>query len=198
MWLIVGLGNPGVKYQLTRHNIGFVLVDIMAQNISGHHNFKKDHLSEVMKIKIGSEEVIMAKPQTFMNRSGEAVQALMNFYKIPAEKVLVAHDEVDQVFAGIKFQFGRGHGGHNGIRSVHSLVGHDKYYRLKIGVGRPTIPQMEVADWVLQNFSTAELKQIPKILEHCYLGIESLINNGYQKTASLFNKNLLDEENSEK
>ncbi|MDZ4661746.1 MAG: aminoacyl-tRNA hydrolase [Pseudomonadota bacterium] len=194
MWLIVGLGNPGLKYQLNRHNIGFVLVDIIVENIASTQSFKKNQSSEVIKVKFGNDDVVFAKPQTFMNRSGEAVQALMSFYKTDPDKLLVVQDDIDQPFAGIKFQSGRGHGGHNGIRSIHEQLGTDKYMRLKIGVGRPTIPQMDVADWVLQNFSNEELKHIPKILEHCYLGIESLIKNGYQKTATLFNKNLLDSE----
>ena len=164
----------------------------MVENITDKRSYKKDQSSEVIKLKIDGEDVVFAKPQTFMNRSGEAVQALMSFYKVTPDKILIVQDDIDQPFAGIKFQFGRGHGGHNGIRSIHEQLGNDKYLRLKIGVGRPTVPQMEVADWVLQNFSDEELKHIPKILEHCYLGIESLIKNGYQKTATLFNKNILE------
>lgn len=194
MWLIVGLGNPGVNYQLTRHNIGFVVVDILVENLSGSRNYKKAQSSEVIKLKFAGEDVVFAKPQTFMNRSGEAVQALMSYYKVTPDKIAVIHDDIDQSFASIKFQVGRGHGGHNGIRDIHEKLGVDNYLRLKVGVGRPTIPQMNVADWVLQNFSEDELKHIPKIIEHCYLGLECLIKNGYQKTASLFNKNLLEPE----
>ncbi len=188
MWLVVGLGNPGAKYILTRHNIGFMVLDVLCQQAGGV--WKNEHQAEVLKTSFEGTSVILAKPQTFMNRSGESVQALSHFYKIGPDKIIVAQDEVDLPFGGIKFQHGRSPGGHNGIKSVNEKMGTEKYFRVRIGVGRPTIPQMDVADFVLQNFSKEEQKQVPQILEHCYKGVLSLFASGYEKTASLFNKNI--------
>lgn len=190
MWLVVGLGNPGTKYILTRHNVGFMVLDVLCQQAGG--TWKNEYQAEVIKTNIENHPVILAKPQTFMNRSGDSVQPLASFYKIPPEQIIVAQDEVDLPFGGIKFQIGRSSGGHNGIKSVTERMGTDKYYRLRIGVGRSTIPQMSTADFVLQNFSKEEQKEMPKILEHCYKGILSLIESGYTKTATNFNKNIFE------
>jgi peptidyl-tRNA hydrolase, PTH1 family len=190
MWLVVGLGNPGTKYILTRHNIGFMVLDVLCQQAGG--TWKNEHNADVLKTTFEKTQVILAKPQTFMNRSGESVQPLASFYKIPPENIIVAQDEVDLPFGGIKFQIGRSAGGHNGIKSVTEKLGTDKYYRLRIGVGRPAIPQMDTADFVLQNFSKEEQKQVPQILEHCFKGIMSLFEFGYNKTASLYNKNIFE------
>lgn len=190
MWLVVGLGNPGTKYILNRHNVGFMVADVLCDQANA--KWKDEHKSLVAKTTLEGQNLIIAKPQTFMNRSGEAVLALSQFYKIPLENLVVVHDEIDIPFGSVKFQTGRGHGGQNGVRNIHELLGTDQYCRLKVGVGRPSIPQMNVADWVLQNFSSEDQKQVPKILEHCYKGLVCLFQNGYGKAASLFNKNVLD------
>lgn len=154
MYLIVGLGNPGIRYKLTRHNIGFIVIDALAEHL--RVNLQHDDFNaESGKTKFGEHDVLLVKPQTFMNLSGQSVQALMAYYKIPLENILVIHDEVDLPFAKMKIQKNRSHGGHNGIRDIHEKIGSD-YARLRLGVGRPTHPQMEVADYVLQNFSNEQ------------------------------------------
>lgn len=186
MWLIVGLGNPGNKYLLTRHNIGFMAIDYYLNSI-GNPPEKKEHKSLTYSFSIEGMKVLMAKPQTYMNNSGESVQALCHFYKVPSEKLIVLHDEIEQPFGAIKLQFERGHGGHNGIKDIHEKISTNKYYRFRIGVGRPT-GKMDVASYVLKPFSTEEQKDVPDILERVSDGIESLIFEGFEKTATLVNR----------
>lgn len=130
MKIIVGLGNPGTKYIWTRHNLGFMLIDGMAPN----SKFQKKYKSQIQKTKIEGTPVLLAKPQTFMNLSGQAVREILNFYKIPLEDLLVIHDDKDQVFGKIKFQKSRGDGGHNGIKNIHQELQSPDYCRLKMGV----------------------------------------------------------------
>lgn len=187
MHLIVGLGNPGQKYLMTRHNVGFLAADAVAQEFDASP-YKSQLKAEVTKIQINSNPVIIAKPQTFMNLSGESVIPLLNFYKIDPENMLVIHDEIDLPFNKIKIQQSRGHGGHNGIRSIHALLGHNNYSRIKAGVGRPSHPGQDVASYVLQNFSNEEQQNLPDYLNLLVDAVESFVLNGYQKTATNFNK----------
>ena len=188
MKLIVGLGNPGSKYLLTRHNIGFLGIDALA-SIYGV-SFSTEHKSQTTKIRVGSDLALLVKPQTYMNDSGEAVQSIMAYYKITEENLLVLHDEVDQPFGEIKYQKDRGHGGHNGIRDIHSKIGTKNYTRLRIGVGRPN-GKMDVASFVLQNFSNDEQKDMPLIIDECARSIENFCKEGFELTANKFNRNLL-------
>jgi peptidyl-tRNA hydrolase, PTH1 family len=195
--LIVGLGNPGLRYQTTRHNIGFLFIDALVEVFVGQRSFKNEFNAETRKIKVGEEQVLLCKPQTFMNLSGEAVQPLMKFYGIELKDLLVVHDEVDQPFGQLKFQIKRGHGGHNGIRNIHQVLGSDDYARLRLGVGRPPVfvdndgeatgKTMEVADWVLQQFSKAEQQKIPDFLELGIQGIETWVPSGIGQAATQFN-----------
>lgn len=185
MYLIVGLGNPGIKYKLTRHNIGFLVVDAIAD----HFKVKienEDFSSHFGKLKLGNEEIILLKPQTFMNLSGEAVQPIMAYFKIPIENVLVIHDEVDLPFKSVKFQKNRGHGGHNGIRNIHEKIGQD-YARLRLGVGRPTIPQMSVADFVLQNFNKEQEVELAEFIGHACDATLDFIEEGFIKAQGNYN-----------
>ena len=187
MFLIVGLGNPGLKYKLTRHNIGFLAVDAVAQSYR-FSPFKKGYKAEFATGKINGQNCILAKPQTFMNLSGESVMALMKFYKVEVDNLIVVQDDIDQEFDHIKVHHSRGHGGHNGIRNISQLLGHNKYTRIKLGVGRPENPRMNVADFVLQNFNDPEVDQLPPIFESVCDCIESYIDLGYSKTATQFNQ----------
>lgn len=187
MYLIVGLGNPGLKYQLTRHNIGFLAIDAFAKRLQSSP-FKSEHKAEITKIRLGTEQAILAKPQTYMNLSGESVQALMSYYKIDQEQLLVIHDEIEIPYNAIRFQKNRGHGGHNGIRNIHQLLGNNKYHRLRLGVGRPSHPSMDVASYVLQNFSDEEQNSLSDYLNDICDSLESYIENGFEKTATRFNR----------
>lgn len=190
MYLIVGLGNPGAKYLMTRHNVGFMLIDGLASAYA-LPSFKQEHKAETGKIRIntskGSELALIAKPQTFMNLSGESVRALMDYYDISPDKVLVAHDEVDLPFGQFKFQFARGHGGQNGVRNIHQHMGHNKYARLRMGVGRPNGKQ-QVADYVLSNFSNTEQTYLNELIDKAIDGVECFVEKGWQGAANQFNE----------
>ena len=131
MKILVGLGNPKKEYLFTRHNLGFMLIDALAEN----NSFQKKHDSLIQKIHIEGQKVLLAKPQTFMNLSGQALKKIMDFYKAPLENLLVIHDDKDQAFGKIKFQKSRGHGGHNGVRDIHKELQTNDYARLKMGIG---------------------------------------------------------------
>lgn len=186
MWLVVGLGNPGNQYKLTRHNVGFMAIDYLIQGY-GNPAVKNQFKAEVAQIKIKDEPVILCKPQTFMNLSGESVQPLLGFYKIPQEKLIVIHDDIDQPFNNMKIHKNRGHGGHNGIRSISGLLGSADYIRLKLGVGRPENPNIPVADYVLGKFSQDEFNQMPDFLNRGCDAIESILFDGIQKASTKFN-----------
>ena len=186
MKLIVGLGNPGPKYTFNRHNIGFLVIDALAHEL-GASSAKTECQALVQKVKVGVDDVLLVKPQTFMNLSGTSVQGLMAFYKIGLDDLLVLHDEVDLPFCKLRFQRNRGHGGHNGIRDIHAKVGSD-YSRLKLGVGRPTVPQMEVADFVLQNFAKESEKELAEFIGRAGEATLCYIEQGFQKAQNVFNK----------
>ncbi len=198
MKLIVGLGNPGPEYALTRHNIGFLAMDALNEIHGNSQTWKSEHKAQTMRLKLGSEQVLVAKPQTYMNLSGQSVVALMQFYQIPKEDLLVVQDEVDLPYGGMKFVTKRGAGGHNGIKSVTELTGGDDYARLRLGVGKPptyvddegnkTRSTMEVSEWVLKNFSKEEIKTLPDFIGRACQGIELFATQGLQKALNQFNK----------
>jgi PTH1 family peptidyl-tRNA hydrolase len=176
VYLIVGLGNPGDKYEHTRHNIGFLAADFLASKLSRSSSFESKFNSLFLGTVCHSQSsqnsrhententILILKPQTFMNLSGEAVSLAVRFYKIPTENIIVLHDDIDLPFAKIKVKQGGGSGGHNGLKSIDSLIGNN-YHRIRIGVGRPENPRFDVADFVLSNFSKEEQKELDFIFE---------------------------------
>jgi PTH1 family peptidyl-tRNA hydrolase len=185
--MIVGLGNPGAKYSLNRHNIGFLALDAYCAGI-GNPKWKEDHQAFVARLKIEDQEVLFVKPQTYMNKSGESVRALMDYYKIDLNQVLVLHDEIDIGYGAIKVHKNRGAGGHNGLKSINEMLGTQDYVRLKLGVGRPSNPQMDVASYVLQNFAAEEQASLHDFLNTAGDAVESFIFDGYDKTATKFTR----------
>ncbi|MFH1193910.1 MAG: aminoacyl-tRNA hydrolase [bacterium] len=161
MKLIIGLGNPGKKYEKTRHNLGFMAVDFL-RAAAGAPDFKmnKKLAAEVSK----SGEIIFAKPQTFMNLSGEAVAKLLSFFKLSPADLVVIHDDLDLDFGKIKTGAGHGAAGHNGVKSIIELLGTKDFNRVRLGVGRPPI-HLPPEDYVLQNFSPAELPLLPDLFK---------------------------------
>jgi len=150
--VIVGLGNPGSKYTKTRHNAGFWFIDEVARKYSAPFRSEKKFHGEVAKISLEGKDIWLLKPDTFMNRSGLATQSLLSFYRITAEQLLVAHDEIDLPPGTIKLKTGGGHGGHNGLRDIISQAGTKEFHRLRIGVGRP-VTKEQVVDYVLHKAS---------------------------------------------
>jgi PTH1 family peptidyl-tRNA hydrolase len=162
--LIVGLGNPGEEYAGTRHNVGFMCLDEFARrNDFGAWMNKKDMQCELAQATMNDTRVFLCKPQTFMNLSGEAVQALAHFYKLSPGQIVVVHDELDIHFGQIRMRVGGSAAGNNGVKSVSQHIG-EEYGRVRIGIGPKVPEQMDTADFVLQDFSKAEQEQLPALI----------------------------------
>ena len=161
-WLVVGLGNPGPNYQHNRHNIGQQVLDVMAQKQSLRF---KSHKTGSLVAEFGhqNQKLILAKSQGFMNLSGAPVQKLLQFYSLDTSHLIVIHDELDIEFGELRKKFDGGHAGHNGLRDITARCG-TGYHRIRFGIGRPN-GQMAVSDFVLQNFSTSEAKELPVLME---------------------------------
>jgi len=164
--LLVGLGNPGKEYDLTRHNIGFMCIDDFVSKTSEMEDWmvKKNLKCQLSSGQIGDARVIAIKPTTFMNLSGEAVQAVASFYKINPENIAVIHDELDIDFGQIRLRIGGSSAGHNGIKSVTQQLG-EGYGRIRVGVGPKKPAKIDSTDFVLQKFSTEEQKQLPNLIK---------------------------------
>ena len=193
MHLIIGLGNFGQQYLTTRHNIGFMACDYWLKTLGDTGDYRTEHKALTRKIKIENTvnkqmmDVLIAKPQTYMNRSGESVVALLNFYKIDIAKMIVVHDDIDQAFGAMKIHKNRGHGGQNGIKNISELLGTQDYTRLKLGVGRPADPRFYIGDYVLSSFSKEENQNLPKYLDAACDAVESFIFEGSEKAATRYN-----------
>lgn len=166
--LVVGLGNPGPEYEKTRHNAGFWFAEDIAHEIGGSLAFEKK-FSALTARGVGSlADVRVALPQTYMNLSGTTVAGMAKFFEIPAESILVAHDELDLPAGEVKLKFGGGHAGHNGLRDIHAKLGTPNYWRLRVGIGHPrdsASPQKPVADWVLERPRREEQAAIELAIE---------------------------------
>ncbi len=179
--LIVGLGNPGGKYEKTRHNAGFMLIDALMSRFKGSGYVDKFH-AQYSKIEINNKRIILLKPQTYMNLSGNSVLQAIMFYKMKPTHIWVAHDDVDLECARIKIKTGGGNGGHNGLKSIDGMIGRN-YHRIRIGVGRPQFG--ELGDYVLQNFLNLEMEKIEKIIDTVVENIELLL---FDKADKFLNK----------
>lgn len=184
VWLIVGLGNPGENYANTRHNVGFMVIDYLARYESIDTR-KLEKSAAVGKGAICGKQVILAKPVTFMNNSGESVAALSKFYKIPSSQVLVISDDLDLPVATLRLRASGGHGGHNGLRSIIQRLGNTQEFpRLKIGIGRPSNNKLPVADYVLQNFNRSDLQLIEEAVAEAAAVVRAVLEHGMEKALS--------------
>ena len=152
--LIVGLGNPGPEHQSTRHNAGFWFVDLLARRHGGEFRDYRKYSGEVARISIGEKEVVLLKPTTYMNRSGLSIRQVRDFYKIPVDDILVAHDELDLPVGSVRLKHGGGHGGHNGLRDTIAHIG-ETFWRLRLGIGHPG-SKTDVIDYVLTRAPRSE------------------------------------------
>jgi PTH1 family peptidyl-tRNA hydrolase len=168
--LVVGLGNPGEEYAVTRHNIGFMAVDTLAEAQDVSFVTKKDLKALVAVTHIGGRQVVLAKPLTFMNLSGEAVAALAAFYKVSTPDITVVHDELDLPFGTVQKKLGGGSAGHNGLKSIIQHLG-ENFNRIRVGIGPKTPEQMDTADFVLQKFSKDEQKKLSSTIKECLANI---------------------------
>ncbi|TAG35771.1 MAG: aminoacyl-tRNA hydrolase [Polaromonas sp.] len=148
--LFVGLGNPGVEYEATRHNAGFWWIDALSREFKAPLGFDKSYFGQVARVAVSGQTVWLLTPQTFMNLSGKSVAALARFFKIKPEEILVVHDELDIIPGQVKLKFGGSHAGHNGLRDIHAQLGTGDYWRLRLGVGHPGSKDA-VVDWVLRK-----------------------------------------------
>ncbi|WP_285250357.1 aminoacyl-tRNA hydrolase [Pseudarthrobacter sp. fls2-241-R2A-168] len=177
-WLIVGLGNPGAQYLGNRHNVGQMVLDELAGRVGAGFKTHKARAQVVEgRLGIGGPRVVLAKPMSYMNVSGGPVSALANFYGIDPDHVVAVHDEIDIPFNAVKLKIGGGEGGHNGLRDISKALGTKDYYRVRVGVGRPP-GRMDTADFVLRDFGTAELKELPFLLDEAADAAELLVRDG--------------------
>jgi PTH1 family peptidyl-tRNA hydrolase len=183
-WLVAGLGNPGPEYAGNRHNIGFMVADLLAERIGGRFKTHKSR-SQVVEGRIGGRRVVLAKPMTYMNLSGGPVTALRDFYKVPLGNIVAVHDELDIDYATLRLKKGGGDNGHNGLKSITKALGPD-YLRVRCGIGRPP-GRMQVADFVLKDFSSAERKELEWFVDRAADAVESLICEGLEKAQSTYN-----------
>ncbi|MBN9636449.1 aminoacyl-tRNA hydrolase [Mycolicibacterium sp. HS_4_1] len=177
--LVVGLGNPGPRYETTRHNVGFLVADILADRIGAGFKVHKKSGAEVTTGRLGGRSVVLAKPRTYMNESGRHVGPLAKFYSVAPADVVVIHDELDIDFGRIRLKFGGGEGGHNGLRSIASALGTKDFQRVRIGVGRPPGRQ-DPAAFVLENFNSKERPELGTILEQAADATELLLQQGVE------------------
>lgn len=180
MHLIVGLGNIGEKYQLTRHNIGFMVIDEMTKNLSTSNINNTNFNSTLQK----SGYNLFSKPTTYMNNSGIAVHAIKEYYKIDLQNIIVIHDDLDLPFGTVKFKIGGGHGGHNGLKSLDAHIGKE-YIRVRIGIGKPQ-DKADVANYVLSNFSKEELNKLQDTIPQIIKAIEALKTEEIDQVKSKF------------
>ncbi len=192
MKIIVGLGNPGISYRMTRHNIGFLAVDRLAK-VNRTPIRTKRFKSLFGTDRIDTEQVVFVKPLTFMNRSGEAVRGVADFFHLTVEDLIVIHDDLDLPFGRLRFKQRGGDGGHQGVRSVIERMGGNNFLRLKIGIGRP--PEgMEPADYVLETFDKDEQSQLDRILDHAAEAVRVMLLEGLEKAMNRFQKKKSSEE----
>lgn len=179
-WLIAGLGNPGPEYAGNRHNAGFMVVDVLAERIGARFRAHKGR-AEAAVGRLADRQVVLVKPRSFMNLSGGPVATVRDFYKVPLERVVVVHDELDLDFGVLRVKRGGGAGGHNGLRSLTRSLGGPDYLRVRFGIGRPP-GRMDPAAYVLRDFSAAERADLGVELERAADAVESLMRHGLTAT----------------
>ena len=185
-FLIVGLGNPGPKYEFTRHNAGFLCMDLLAQQLG----VKIDRIkfkSVVADVAIEGSRCILMKPQTFMNNSGEAVRDAANFYKIPPEHIIILFDDISLPPGKLRIRRKGSDGGHNGIKSILYLLGIDQFPRIKLGVGAKPRPDYDLADWVLSTFQKDELSRMKEAMEKACEAVPLLVREETDRAMNLYN-----------
>ena len=185
-WLLVCLGNPGKQYENTRHNIGFLAADALEKRCGVKIN-KLRYRALSGEVKLAGQRVLVIKPQTYMNLSGEAVKLAGGFYKIPPDHVLVISDDVSLPLGKLRIRAGGSAGGHNGLKNIIAHLGTDQFPRIKVGVGAPAHPEHEMVDWVIGNFTPQERKTVDEAIEKVLDAVECLIEKGVSETQNRFN-----------
>jgi PTH1 family peptidyl-tRNA hydrolase len=192
MKLIVGLGNPGCKYAATRHNVGFMVLDRLAADVDVVVK-KKMFKSLVGRGMIGRENIILAKPQTFMNLSGEAVGLLVNWFKLSPADLIVIYDDLDLPPGNVRVRPGGGSGGHKGMQSIIRVLGTQKFPRIRIGIGKPPVLDFEAADYVLSRLNPGEMGKIEEALKMAAESVKCIVRDGLEAAMNLYNSRLQQE-----
>lgn len=189
-WLIAGLGNPGPGYADNRHNVGFMVADLLARRMGAGFKRHGKAQAQVVEGRVGppgpgSRRVVLAKPMSYMNLSGGPVTALRDFYKVPTAHIVAVHDELDIDFGVLRLKLGGGDNGHNGLKSMTKAMGAE-YHRVRFGIGRPP-GRMPVADFVLKDFSGAERKELDYFVDRAADAVEGLVIDGLERAQSTYN-----------
>ena len=184
LFLVVGLGNPGPAYVGNRHNAGFMVADLLAERMAGRFKAHKGR-ADVVEGRLAGQRVILARPKCFMNLSGGPVASLRDFFKVPVERIVVIHDELDIGWATLRLKRGGGDNGHNGLRSLTQSLGSREYLRVRFGVGRPPGRQ-DPADFVLKDFSAVERKELPFHLDRAADAVEALLTGTLEAAQNTF------------
>ncbi|NUR06598.1 MAG: aminoacyl-tRNA hydrolase [Nocardioidaceae bacterium] len=189
VWLVVGLGNPGPVYAGHRHNVGYLVNEELASRVGGSFKAHKTGRADVLEGRLGGPggpRVVLARPRSYMNESGGPVSALAKFYKVPVERIVAVHDELDIPFDTLRVKLGGGDNGHNGLRSMRRSLGSGDFYRVRVGIGRPPGRQ-DPADFVLSDYASTERKILPFQVDRAADAVESLLTVGLGKTQQDFN-----------
>ena len=190
-WVVLGLGNPGPAYAGHRHNVGYLVADELATRMGSPFRAHKSGRADVVEGRLGvpgapGPRVVLARPRCYMNETGGPVKQLATFYKVPPERIVAVHDELDIPFDTMRVKLGGGDNGHNGLRSMRSSLGTGDFHRVRVGIGRPHGRQ-DVADFVLSDYSSAERKILPFQVDHAADAVETLITEGLERTQQRFN-----------
>ncbi|MCA9552774.1 MAG: aminoacyl-tRNA hydrolase [Myxococcales bacterium] len=186
MFIVVGLGNPGREYEDTRHNVGFMVVDALAER-AGVQVCDKKFKARVGRARLEGEDCLLMKPETFMNLSGESVGPALGFFKLSTAQVIVVHDELDLPLGTVRLKKGGGHGGHNGLRSLKQHLPDDGFVRVRIGIGKPP-PQWDTADYVLSRFASSERAVADSALNEAASAVRAVLKDGIGKAMGHFNR----------
>lgn len=185
VWLVVGLGNPGPGFAGNRHNVGYMVADLLAERMGARFKAHKTR-ADVVEGRLGDARVVLAKPRVYMNESGGPVAALRDFFKVPLDRLAVVHDELDLPYGGLRLKLGGGDNGHNGLKSIRRSLGSGEFNRVRLGIGRPP-GRMDPATFVLRDFGPAERKDLPLEVDRAADAVESLVADGLEKAQNSFN-----------
>ena len=186
-WLIAGLGNPGPAYATTRHNVGYLVTDVLAARMGGKWSSHRKSRTDVVEGRLAGERVVLGRSRSYMNESGGPLKALGGFFDVAPEEYVVIHDELDIDFGRLRIKLGGGDNGHNGLKSLRGSLGTGDFHRVRVGIGRPP-GQQTVHDFVLKSWSPTERKELDVNVEEAADAVESLITRGLVETQSAFNR----------